>query len=64
MPMRANKAVQTGPKIQAGGLRAGLVRVAYQVGIDGIVNTEPIIPANSEATMAMINLNVLIVFIY
>ena len=55
MPMRANNIVQTGPKSQFGGAMAGLASVAYQVEIDDTVNMEPIMPASSEITMAMIS---------
>ena len=37
--------VQTGPNSQFGGLKAGLVSPAYQVGIDGSVAAEPIAAA-------------------
>lgn len=46
MPISKNKAVQTGPNSQAGGLNAGFLSEAYQVGIDLLVKIAPIIPAN------------------
>ncbi len=55
MPIRANNIVQTGPNTQAGGVSAGFASVAYHVGIDGVVNMAPIIPASSEIMMATIN---------
>lgn len=45
--MRANSVVQTGPKIQLGGAKVGRTIVAYHVGIDEAVKTDPIIPAAS-----------------
>jgi hypothetical protein len=44
--MRMYRVIQTGPKSQLGGLNEGLLRVAYQVEIAGVVNIEPIIPAS------------------
>jgi len=35
------KADQTGPNIQLGGVQEGLARLAYQVGIDGVVKMDP-----------------------
>jgi len=43
--------VQTGPKIQLGGLNDGLFKVAYQPGILGVVKSEP--TALAKNTMAM-----------
>ena len=66
MLIRANSVVQTGAKIHAGGLIAGLASAAYHVGIDGIVNIDPIIPADSHITIAIINLSrsfVIMIFI-
>src|SRR3989344_725999 len=56
IPISANNVVQTGPNTHAGGLRAGLTIPAYQPAMDGVVNTEPIIPANSDTPIAIINL--------
>jgi hypothetical protein len=39
--------VQTGPKTQFGGVKAGLLSVAYHVRIDDIVYNDPIAPARS-----------------
>lgn len=47
--------VQTGPKIQLGGLKKGLLRVEYQVGIDEAVKKDPIPPAESEINKAKVN---------
>lgn len=42
------KSVQTGPKIQFGGVKVGLFKSIYQVGMAEKVNIEPIKPAISE----------------
>ena len=44
--------VQTGAKIQFGGLKPGLVKDAYQVGIAGVVKIEPTKPTSSQRTIA------------
>jgi hypothetical protein len=59
MPMSTKSVVQTGPNTHDGGLRAGFVSTAYQLSIDGVVNIEPIIPASSDTTIAMISFRVL-----
>ena len=46
IPMVTNKLIQTGENTQFGGLKDGLLRLAYQVGIDGEVNKDPTNPAN------------------
>ena len=50
--------VHTGPNIQLGGLRAGLVSAAYHVGIADILKITPMPPASSEIMIALINLDV------
>lgn len=60
MPMSANNVVHTGPNTHAGGLRVGLAMSAYQPAMDGVVNTEPIIPASSETETAMTSLRMLV----
>jgi len=62
-PIIANRVVQTGANTHAGGLRAGFTSVEYQPAMDGAVNSEPIMPASSDTTMAMMSLNVLFIFI-
>ncbi|KKR98285.1 MAG: hypothetical protein UU48_C0004G0078 [Candidatus Uhrbacteria bacterium GW2011_GWF2_41_16] len=42
---------------------AGLTIPAYQPAMDGVVNTDPMMPASSETTIAMMSLNVLFIFI-
>lgn len=59
MPISANRVVQTGANTHAGGLSAGFTIPAYQPAIDDVVNTEPMMPASSETTMATMSLNVL-----
>jgi len=46
IPIKVKSVVQTGKNNQFGGEKVGFWRLAYQVGIDGVVNTEPIRPAN------------------
>lgn len=46
IPINKNKIVQTGAKTQFGGVNEGLFIFAYQPGIEGVVNKEPIRPAN------------------
>jgi len=63
IPMRANKIIHTGPNTQFGGASVGLIRLMYQVGIDGIVKIEPITPASSQKIIATINLVKFMIFI-
>lgn len=42
IPINTYNKVQTGPKIQLGGLKNGLFNDAYQPGIEGDVNKDPI----------------------
>ena len=44
--------VQAGPKIQLGGLKIGLCKEAYQVGMEDVVNIEPIAPASKQIRTA------------
>ena len=60
MPISANNVVHTGPNIHDGGLRVGLAIPAYQPAMDGVVNTEPIIPASSETEIATMSLRMLV----
>jgi len=54
IPINAYKIVQTGPNTKFGGENEGLVRVAYQVGIEENVKNDPKIPAPSESKTANI----------
>src|SRR3989344_2156567 len=63
IPIRKYRVIQTGLNIHAGGLRTGLTIPAYQPVIDGVVNTAPMMPASSETAMAIMSLNVLLIFI-
>lgn len=58
----AYKSVQTGPKIQFGGLNGGLLRVAYQVGIASLVAILP--PAAAAKTTAKLISNFQVLFTY
>jgi hypothetical protein len=48
--------IQTGPKAELGGVKAGFFKPAYQVGIAGIVKIAPMLPAPSQAAILTINL--------
>jgi len=48
--------LQTGAKIQLGGLKEGLVREAYQVGMAGVVAREPMKPAAKGRASAKIRM--------
>ncbi len=50
-PIMIYKIVHTGPKTQFGGLKKGLAKSAYHVGIDDVVNTDPIAPADKQMTI-------------
>ncbi len=56
--------VQTGAKSQLGGLKEGLFRVAYQVGIEGVVKKEPINPAERQTRTETANLPKLLILIF
>lgn len=59
----ANKVVQTGPNTHDGGFKAGFTSIEYQPSIEGVVKIEPIIPASSETTIAMMSFMVLGMFL-
>jgi uncharacterized protein len=61
-PIRKNRIIQTGAKIQLGGLKNGLLSCAYQVGIDGVVNKLPKNATAKQTTIEVINLNMFIQF--
>lgn len=63
IPIRKNKIIQTGPKIQFGGLNDGFARSLYQVSIAGAVKTEPIAPASSQIAMLIISLAIFFIFL-
>jgi hypothetical protein len=52
MPIIAYNAVQTGPNNHPGGVHAGFARVAYQVGMAGVVASAPRAPTSSHDTIA------------
>lgn len=62
-PIKTNKVVHTGPKIQFGGLKDGLFKVAYQEPIAGVVKIAPIDPANSQIIIQTKSFNRLLYFI-
>ena len=57
IPIKTNRIVHTGPKIQPGGLKPGLFKPAYHLLISGVVKTEPTAPASSQIIMLTNNFN-------
>ena len=53
--MKIKSVVQTGAKSQLGGLKDGLAKEAYQVGIEGVVKIEPRKPVARQTKREMIN---------
>lgn len=53
--MRKYSVVHTGPKIQFGGEKGGLLRVTYHVGIAEMVNGVETIPTSSQPNTQIIN---------
>ena len=53
-----------GPKIQLGGEKEGLFRLAYQVGIEEKVKKEPAMPTNSQNRIAPTTLGQFDVFFF
>ena len=51
--------LQAGPKTQPGGVKTGLLRFAYQVGIAAVVKAEPIPPARKGSVIDSRNLKTL-----
>jgi hypothetical protein len=60
MPIRVYKKIHTGLNIQLGGEKVGLLSVAYQVGMAGMVKNDPRTPAVWHRAMQK---NSLIMFI-
>jgi hypothetical protein len=56
--------VQTGAKMQLGGVKDGLARFAYQAGIAGFVKTEPTKPASWQTIMLIASFTISINFIF
>lgn len=63
MPIRRKSVVQTSPNTELGGVNDGFLMAAYQVGIEGVVKSEPINPANWQAAIQMISFRISIVFV-
>jgi hypothetical protein len=63
MPIRRKRMVQTGPKIQLGGLKTGLLMVRYHVLTELKVKKEPIIPASWQIATEMISKSILFILI-
>ena len=47
---------QTGPKTELGGVKVGFFKLAYQLGIAGVVKIAPMTPAPWQATKLIISL--------
>ena len=63
MPISTKSVVQTGAKIQFGGLNPGLLSVAYQVAIFGVVNKVPMLPTTRTITRELMSLRALDIFL-
>jgi len=55
--------VQAGPKIQFGGLKLGLLSLAYQLGMAGAVKIAPKMPIASQIMIENKSLKVLIIYL-
>lgn len=55
IPIKIKRIVQTGPNIQFGGLNDGLFNKTYHDAISGIVNKEPINPAERDNRIQIAN---------
>lgn len=64
IPIKIKRVVQTGEKIQLGGLKLGLLIPAYQVSIEGVVKSEPIKPIKSGGIKEMMNNLIFCFFIF
>lgn len=53
--IKKNNVTQTGAKTALGGVKLGFCNSAYHVGMDGVVNNEPMNPANWQTTTAVSN---------
>lgn len=63
IPMKIKRVVQAGAKSQLGGLKEGLFKVAYQVGIEGVVKIEPKKPAPKQSNKEANNLAIFFIFV-
>jgi hypothetical protein len=50
------KVIHTGPKTHPGGVNVGFLRAVYHVEIAGVVKSDPIIPANGQIKIEIMNL--------
>ena len=58
MPIKKKSEVQTGPKTELGGLNDGLLKAAYQMGMDGAVKSEPMKPASWQIARQIISFKI------
>ncbi len=63
IPIKINSIVQTGPNTKDGGVKEGLIRELYQIGIEGVVKKDPIYPARRGTKIDMINFIIIFLFI-
>ena len=62
IPIKRKSVVQTGPNTESGGVIDGFFMAAYQVGMEGVVKSEPTNPANWQTTMLTPNFRISIIF--
>ena len=62
IPIKKYKTVQTGPNIEFGGLKNGLLSWAYQVDIEGNVTVLPANPIKKQRLTEIISFNLLTIF--
>lgn len=63
IPIKTNNVVQTGAKIQLGGLKEGFWMPAYHPGIEGFVKIDPINPADKHINIEIVSFTMFIYFI-
>ena len=56
------RVIQAGANNQLGGVKSGLFKVAYQVGIAGVVNIEPTRPAHWHTIILTISLMIYLIY--
>ena len=64
IPMSTNRLIQTGLNVQLGGVKKGFLNVLYQVGMAGVVNREPIKPANWQRAILITSLRISLIFTF
>ncbi len=64
MPIKINRAVQTGPNSHAGGLKLDFFKDSYQIGIERLVKIDPIKPATKQIIILIANFKISLLFIF